>query len=82
MIIKLLFDLIFGIVDIFLSLIPEIKFNFEIPDTAAFSEFLGLADYFFPVGTLISAIGVLIAFQNINFVLKVANFIYKKVPFI
>lgn len=82
MIIELLFNLIFGIIDIFLSLLPEINFEFEMPDTSTFQQWLGLADYFFPVGTLIAAIGVLIAFQNINFILKIANFVYKKIPFI
>lgn len=82
MIIKLLFDLIIGIVDLFLSLIPTIEFNFEMPDTSFFSEMLGLADYFFPVGSVVAALGVLIAVQNVQFILKVFNFIYKKIPFI
>lgn len=82
MIIELLFKLIFGIVDIFLSILPSVEFDFELPDTSVFQEWLGLADYFFPVGTLVLAIGVLIAFQNVKFVLKIANFVYKKIPFI
>jgi len=82
MIIKLLFDLIIGVVNLVLSLIPTIEFNFEMPDVSYFRQILGLADYFFPVGTVVTALGVLIAFQNIKFILKVFNFIYKKIPFI
>ncbi|MBL1224581.1 hypothetical protein [Enterococcus sp. BWR-S5] len=82
MIIELFFKLIFGLVDLFLSLIPAIDFNFEMPDTTAFSEFLGLADYFFPIGTMVTAIAVLLAVQNIQFILKIFNFIIKKIPFI
>lgn len=82
MIIELLFNLIFGLVNLILSLIPEINFSFDLPDTTSFREFLGLADYFFPVSTLVMALGVLIAVQNTQFVLKIFNFIYKKIPFI
>lgn len=82
MIIELLFELIFGLVDLILSLIPTIDLNFSMPDTTFFKEMLGLADYFFPVGTMISCIGVIIAVQNISFILKIFNYIYKKIPFI
>lgn len=82
MIIELLFKLIFGVVDLLLSLIPTIKFDFALPDTTVFREMLGLANYFFPIASLISALGVLIAIQNIQFILKIFNFIYKKIPFI
>ncbi len=46
MIIELLFKLIFGAVDLLISLIPEIKFDISLPDTTAFREMLGLANYF------------------------------------
>lgn len=82
MIVELLFELIFGLVDLILSLIPTIDLNFSMPDTTFFREMLGLADYFFPVGTMISCIGVIIAVQNISFILKIFNYIYKKIPFI
>ena len=82
MIIELLFKLIFGVVDLLISLIPEIKFDISLPNTTAFREMLGLANYFFPIGTLISALGVLIAVQNVQFILKIFNFVYKKIPFI
>lgn len=82
MIIELLFELIFGLVDLILSLIPTIDLNFSMPDTTFFREMLGLADYFFPVGTMISCIAVIIAVQNISFILKIFNYIYKKIPFI
>lgn len=82
MIIKLLFDLIIGVVDLVLSIIPDLEFTFEMPDTSYFSEMLGLADYFFPIGSVVAALGVLIAFQNMQFILKVFNFVYKKIPFI
>lgn len=82
MIVELLFELIFGLVDLILSLIPTIDLNFSMPDTTFFREMLGLADYFFPVGTMITCIGVIIAVQNISFILKIFNYIYKKIPFI
>ena len=82
MIIKLFFDLLIGIVDLFLSLIPTIDFSFEMPDASFFREMLGLADYFFPIGSVVAALGVIITIQNIQFILKIFNFIYKKIPFI
>lgn len=82
MIIELLTGLIFGLVDLFLSVVPSVEINFSMPDTTFFREMLGLADYFFPVGTMIACIAVIISVQNINFILKIFNFIYKKIPFI
>lgn len=82
MILELLFELVFGLIDLILGLIPTIDLNFSMPDTTFFREMLGLSDYFFPVGTMISCIGVIIAVQNISFILKIFNYIYKKIPFI
>ena len=82
MIIKLLFNLVISIINFILALIPDLKFNFDMPDTTFFSNFLGLANYFFPVETLLLAISILIVFQNTKFILKIFNFIYKKIPFI
>ncbi|MBM7709601.1 hypothetical protein [Enterococcus lemanii] len=82
MIIELLTGLIFGLVDLLLSVVPSVEINFSMPDTTFFREMLGLADYFFPVGTMIACISVIISVQNINFILKIFNFIYKKIPFI
>lgn len=82
MIIELLFKLVFGIVDLFLSVIPEIVIDFEMPDTSFFRQMLGLADYFFPISTLAAALGVLIMVQNAKFFLKIFNLIRKMIPFI
>lgn len=82
MIIELLTGLIFGLVDLLFSVVPSVEINFSMPDTTFFREMLGLADYFFPVGTMIACIAVIISVQNINFILKIFNFIYKKIPFI
>lgn len=82
MIIEAFFKLLFGFADIMLSLLPEIKLNIDLPDTSGFKNMLGLADYFFPIGTLIAAVGVIVAIQNIQFILKIFNWIIKKIPFI
>lgn len=82
MIIELLFSLIFGLVDVILSLVPTVDLNFQMPETTFFREMLGLADYFFPVGTMIACIAVIIAVQNIAFILKIVNYIWNKIPFI
>jgi len=82
MIIELLFSLIFGIVDLLLSLVPTFDFDLQLPDLTFFHEILGLLDYFFPVGTLIAAIVILFNFQNAKFFVKIFNFIIKRIPFI
>lgn len=82
MIVEGFFKLIFALVDLILSLIPTINFEFEVPDISSFQDMLGLADYFFPIETVVSAIGVLIVVQNTQFILKIFNFIYKKIPFL
>lgn len=65
-----------------LSVLPSIDLNFDLPDTTFFREMLGLADYFFPVGTLVAALGVIITVQNAQFFVKIFNWIIKKIPFI
>lgn len=82
MIIELLYKLIFGLADLLLSVLPSIDLNFDLPDTTFFREMLGLADYFFPVGTLVAALGVIITVQNAQFFVKIFNWIIKKIPFI
>lgn len=81
MIIELFFKLIISLVDILISIIPSIDINIEMPDTTWFREMLGLADYFFPIGTLISVLGVIIAVQNAQFFIKIFNWIIKRIPF-
>lgn len=82
MIIELLFELIIGLINLLISIIPDISLTIDLPNTSWFSEMLGLADYFFPVTTLIMAIGVIIAVQNAQFFIKIFTFIIKRIPFI
>lgn len=82
MIVEVFFKLIFTLVDLILSLIPTMEFGFKLPDISGFQDMLGLANYFFPIESIVAAIGVLIVVQNAQFILKIFNFIYKKIPFI
>ena len=82
MLIEGFFKLIGSLLSFILSLIPEVKFEFDMPDMTYFQQLLGMADYFIPVGSIIACIGVIITVQNAQFILKVFNFIYKKIPFI
>ena len=82
MIVEGFFKIIFGLVDLLLSLIPDFSFDFELPDVSSFQEMLGLANYFFPIESCVAAIGVLIVVQNAQFILKIFNYIIKKIPLI
>jgi len=82
MLLEVLFKLILGIANLFISLIPELNINFEMPDTTFFNEMLGIADYFFPVGTLIAALSTILIVQNAQFFIKVFQWLWKKMPFV
>ena len=82
MIVEGFFKLIFGLIDLILGLIPSFTFDFELPNVSDFQDMLGLANYFFPIESCVAAIGVLLIIQNAQFILKIFNYIYKKIPFI
>lgn len=82
MIIEGIFKLLLGLIKLLLGLIPQISFDIDFPDMTFFKDSLGMADYFFPIGTLISAIGIVILVQNSKFILKIFTFILKRIPFI
>lgn len=82
MIIEGFFKLIFGLIDLLLSLLPTFSFDFNLPDISGWQDMLGLANYFIPIEAMVAAIGVLIVVQNAQFILKIFNFIIKKIPFI
>lgn len=82
MIVKLLFDLLIGLFDFFLSLIPTIDFNLTLPDTTYFRQILGAINWVFPMETFLQAIVIWFMVQNTQFGLKIFNFLWKKIPFL
>lgn len=82
MIIELLFKLVLGLIGLFLDMIPTIDFSLKLPDTTFFRQLLGAVDYVFPLDTFVLAIGIYFTIQNSQFILKIFNFIYKKIPFL
>lgn len=82
MIIELLFRLVLSIFQLMLNLVPQVNFQWDVPDLSFFSDMMGLANYFFPVGQLMTGISVIVFCQNLGFILKVFNWIYNKIPFI
>jgi len=52
------------------------------PDTTFFNEMLGIADYFFPVSTLIAALSTILIVQNAQFFIKIFQWLWKKMPFV
>lgn len=82
MIVEALFKLVMGLITSFFSLIPTINLNITLPDTTYFRQLIGAISWIFPIGTFLQAIAVWFVFQNLQFVLKMFNFVWKKIPFL
>ena len=83
MILELLVNLIVGVAAFFVNLIPEI--NLSPGFLNGFSDLAALVDilsYALPVGTFAACLSVVFLLQNAQFLLSIANWIIRKIPFI
>jgi len=75
--------IVFGLVDMFLSLLP----TFKIPDGAVaglgeLSSIMSRASAFIPVRTVGICIGLWILMNNFSFVANLFNWLIRKIPFL
>lgn len=81
MILQLLFELFFGIANLFLDLIPTIT----LPDgfinmLESVSNLFSLVNYFLPVSTILVCLGVIFLVDNIKLIMSVLNWLISKIP--
>lgn len=83
MILQLLIDLFLGFIDIFLSFIPNISIDGNIMGSiSTFGQYVGYVDTIVDLSVMGSCIALILVFDNLGFIVKVFNFILRKIPFI
>lgn len=74
-------DIFFGLIDMFLSLIPDLNISLDLTGgISAVSELFAYLDNFISVSAVISCISIVLVVDNISFFIKVFNFIIRKIP--
>ncbi|WP_461197519.1 hypothetical protein [Enterococcus sp. N249-2] len=81
MILDAIFNLFFGLINGILDFLPTLNFLIDLPDTTNFRIFLGYADYFFPVQTLIIVAGIYFDFSHSMFIWRFIKMLWKLIPF-
>lgn len=81
MILEMLIKLIFGVVNLLLALLPEIKlpesFGSYISDSV---YLLSFASYFLPIPTILACISVIVIVDNVKLFVSIFNWIISKIP--
>lgn len=77
----MIFELIFGLVDILISAIPSVDFVGELDlQVAAIQDIVNIVAIFLPVKAIASCLFVILALDNARFVMSILNFIIRKIP--
>lgn len=81
MILELLSDIFFGLVTLVLSLIPDITINGDIfGGFSALGSFVGYVSDVLNIPIILSCITFTILIDNASFIVKIFNFIIRKIP--
>lgn len=81
MILELLLNLIFGLLNVFIDIIPILNVPaFLLGGIAGVFNFLHTLSFFIPLSSLITCIVILIAFDLGGFAIWIVNFLIKKIP--
>lgn len=81
MILELLADIFFGLVQFVIDLLPDINISIGVVD--GFSELVkwfGYIDTFIPLSAIVACISIVIVVDNASFFMKIFNFIVRKIP--
>lgn len=83
MILEMIISLIFGIVELLVSIIPDINLSAGFMESIqSVSVVVTYMSYVLPMGTMALCVGVFITLSNIKFVIGIFNFVIRKIPFI
>lgn len=81
MILELLIRLFFGLINLIIAMLPQIKMPDGLSGMLADATFLfSFATYFLPVGTILSCLGFIFLVDNVKFLMSVFNWIISKIP--
>lgn len=74
-------DIFFGLIDMFLSLLPEFDINVDISGAiGAVGQLFGYVDNFVSVNAILTCISLVLVVDNFSFIVKIFNFIIRKIP--
>lgn len=81
MIIEMITDIFFGLVNLVISLIPDISISGDIlGGFTALASFTGYISDVVNIPIILSCISLTILIDNASFIIKIFNFIIRKIP--
>lgn len=80
MIIEFLLNIIFGVINMFLSLIPELPGFSQFQGLLGFVELVGYGSIFIDLSVFLSCLLVWFALWRFEFVYSVLEWLWKKIP--
>lgn len=75
----MLFELIFGVVLIFVDMIPEFDLGLDV-SVEALQPVTDAIAYFLPVKAIAACLVIIFALDNAKFLVSVFNFVVRKIP--
>lgn len=83
MILNSIIQVLLSFVQLVVSFIPELDFNFDIAGyVSSVSSIFGFIDSFVSVQAILFCISASLLVDNFSFIVKIFNFIWSKIPFI
>lgn len=83
MIITMLLNLIIMVLNLIISLIPDITFDFNIGGyIAPLANFFGYVDSFVSLNVIVFCISLILLVDNYTLIFRLINWLWEKIPFI
>lgn len=74
-------DIFFGLIDMFLSMLPDFDINLDISGAiSAVSQLFAYVDNFVSVNAIVTCISMILVVDNFSFIVKIFNFVIRKIP--
>lgn len=80
MLLELLVDILFGLIDLIVSLIPDIDISLDLGPISAVTIYFGYLDNFLNMTAVLLALGLVFIIINAGFIVRIFNFIVRKIP--
>lgn len=81
MIVEMISDIFFGLVNLVVGLIPDISISGDIMGGfSALASFTGYVSDILNIPIILSCISITILIDNASFIVKIFNFIIRKIP--
>lgn len=82
MLLELLFKLLFGLIDIIVSLIPSFDFNIDLGILNPIKDLFAFLDNAISVSLILSILGIIIIRDNFTLIKNIFFAIVRKLPFV